>query len=222
MRSDASFPWTTCLSTYAAEGMETSSAVVEPFTPHQQVVTTFELLRQSSDSAIKKLAEDMQRYMVGRSDTKKLVLQTWLKNYVSPSTIFHILSPEYSVKTIVELFRKFHSLEALASRMLAYISDPLTVIKVAEMTPTGYWRIFLSHGFNNGRLIEKWYKYATMYIENNAESGLKISDVVKLISMTPHQKQTLKTFEENAAVAAHTNQMQREGPPAQKKLRTDS
>ncbi|KAL7689269.1 hypothetical protein Plhal304r1_c016g0058901 [Plasmopara halstedii] len=73
-------------------GMETSSAIIaiDPISI-RHVLTLIQLLRKSHDMTITDLARQMQKYLLTRSDTKELVLQTWLKDNVSPIVIFDFL-----------------------------------------------------------------------------------------------------------------------------------
>ncbi|KAL7689263.1 hypothetical protein Plhal304r1_c016g0058841 [Plasmopara halstedii] len=322
-------------------GMEMSSAVEKLDSQHRQVVSLIEMLRQSHDMTIRKLAEQMQKYLVTRLDTKELVLQTWLKYLITPSDIFHILDvkielgpvgdedvltlwlryiemywdlwrPDYddnpfkydsflallkekfSDKTAEMLLTDAHyqilnknvefgfgnhlkNLHAmwyrwynfskgykpqdvflrvfssgdftpkspdvmqciayidhyrsqetfndeeifnmLTTGMLVYISDPSTLIKVAGMTPTKYWDIFLSHGAYDEALLLRWHEFDTLYSKQNEEYKPSKEDVIKRDVPTRFQAGGLETLKQDSVAAVHTNQLQQKGPPARKKLR---
>lgn len=57
--------------------------------PHQQVVTLSEMLRD--DPRTKSLAEDMQIYMVSKSETQTYVFKAWLKAGKSPESVFQLM-----------------------------------------------------------------------------------------------------------------------------------
>ncbi|KAL7689270.1 hypothetical protein Plhal304r1_c016g0058911 [Plasmopara halstedii] len=100
--------------------------------------------------------------------------------------------------------------------MLDYISDPSTMIEVDKMTPPIYWQIFVAQHAENERLLSRWHEYTT---EWSVKHKLAFEDVIKLDVPTSLQVAERETLKRKSAAVVHTNELQREGSPAHKKLR---
>ncbi|CEG46988.1 uncharacterized protein PHALS_03656 [Plasmopara halstedii] len=142
-----------------------------------------------------------------------------LRKTFTNEEVFNMLSPANSVENIVDMFQLIMTqprLEDLAIGMLDYISDPSTIIKVDEMTPPIYWQIFVAQRADNELLLSRWHEYTTMW---SVKHKLAFEDVMKLDVPTSLQVAERETLKRKSAAVVHTNELQREGSPAQKKLR---